>query len=526
MRRGRDNLVPANIKNFLVLIIMDGWGLRDEKEGNAIALAHTPVIDSLMDKYPWTRLVAYGEDVGLPEGLMGNSEVGHLNLGAGRIVYQEMVRINKAITEGTFFKNDVLLRAMEEARRKNSDLHLMGLLSDGGVHSHDIHLYALLRMARQQGLSRVYIHPLLDGRDTPPRSAGRYLDQLETACRDIGIGTIASIAGRYYAMDRDKRWPRTEKAYRAYVYGEGEEASNSREALERAYARGESDEFVLPTLIKDSQGKPLSLIGNDDVVLFFNFRADRARQISHAFTDKNFSFFPRGDNPPFPYYATFTEYEKSIPAPVAFKTVDLRDTLGEVISRQGLKQLRIAETEKYAHVTYFFSGGQEAKFVGEDRILIPSSQVPTYDLKPEMSAPEITASVLAEIEKGCYTLIVLNFANADMVGHTGMLPQAIAAVETVDRCVGEIVKGTLAKGGIALVTSDHGNAEHMIDEGSPLTAHSINDTPFILVDPRHLYCLKDRGRLADVAPTILKLLFLPVPPAMDGEPLCELILDK
>ena len=516
MRRGEDKRVPGIRKNFLVLIIMDGWGLRQEKEGNAIIQARTPVIDTLMEKYPWARLATNGEDVGLPAGLMGNSEVGHLNLGAGRIVCQEMVRINKAIASGTFFENEVLLRAMHEARRKNSVLHLMGLLSDGGVHSDNTHLYALLRMASQQGLSRVYIHPVLDGRDTPPLSAGRFLEELETACSHIGTGTIASIAGRYYTMDRDKRWPRNEKAYRAYVYGEGEKASNSHEALEHAYCRGESDEFVLPTLIKNSRGEPHALIRDEDVLIFFNIRADRARQISHAFTDKNFNFFSRGENPPFPYFVTFTEYEKSIAAAVVFQTRDLRHTLGEVISAQGLKQLRIAETEKYAHVTYFFSGGREEKFPGEDRILIPSSQVATYDLKPEMSTPEVTQRVLAAIEDDCYTLIVLNYANADMVGHTGILSQAIKAVETVDKCVGEVVERVLAKGGIALVTSDHGNAEQMIDEASPHTAHTTNDTPLILVDPRNHYRLKARGRLADVAPTILKLLSLPIPAAMDG----------
>ena len=509
--------MPANSENFLVLIIMDGWGLRQEKEGNAIAQAHTPVIDTLMEKYPWARLVANGEDVGLPAGLMGNSEVGHLNMGAGRIVFQEMVRINNAITSGTFFNNEILLRAMHEARCKNSALHLMGLLSDGGVHSHNTHLYALLRMAKQQGLSQVYIHPVLDGRDTPPRSAGRYLEELETMCREIGTGSIASIVGRYYTMDRDKRWPRTEKAYRAYIYGEGYDAPSSLEALEQAYERGESDEFVLPTLINNSRGEPRALLKDEDVLIFFNFRADRARQISYAFTDENFNCFPRGENPPLPYYVTFTEYENNLTAPVVFQTVDLRDTLGEVISRQGLKQLRIAETEKYAHVTYFFSGGREERFQGEERILIPSSQVATYDLKPEMSAWEVTARVLTELEKDWYTLIVLNFANVDMVGHTGMLSKAITAVETVDQCVGNIIESVLAKGGIALVTSDHGNAEQMFDETSPHTAHTINDTPLILVDPRHLYRLKARGRLADVAPTILKLLSLPIPTAMNGE---------
>lgn len=511
--------MPDNAVKFLILIIMDGWGIRDEVIGNAIAQANTPAIDALMEKYPWTRLAANGEDVGLPAGVMGNSEVGHLNLGAGRIVDQELVRISKAIASGAFFKNEVLLQAMDEVRRRNSALHLMGLLSDGGVHSHNSHLYALLDLARQQGIPRVHIHALLDGRDTPPRSAGRYLRELEAKCRETGIGTIASIAGRYYTMDRDNRWPRTEKAYRAYVYGEGEGASSSLEALTKAYGRGENDEFVLPTLIKNERGEPLALIRDADVLIFFNFRADRARLISYAFTEKEFMPFRRGERPPFPYYITFTEYAARLAAHVVFHTVDLRDTLGEVIAACGLRQLRIAETEKYAHVTYFFSGGREEAFRGEDRIFIASAPVATYDLKPEMSAFEVTARVLQEIEKGCHTLIVLNYANADMVGHTGMLPQAIRAVETVDRCVGAVVERTMTKGGIALITADHGNAELMRDCDSPHTTHTTNDTPFILVDPRHCYRLRTRGRLADVAPTVLKLLGLPVPAAMNGEAL-------
>ena len=513
--------MPDHGVNFLILIILDGWGMREELKGNAIAQANTPAVDALMERYPSTRLASNGEDVGLPAGLMGNSEVGHLNLGAGRVVYQDLVRISKAIASGAFFKNEVLLQAMHEVRRRNSALHLMGLLSDGGVHSHNSHLYALLELARQQGLSRVYIHPLLDGRDTLPRSAGRYLRELEAKCREIGVGTIASIAGRYYAMDRDKRWPRTEKAYRAYVYGEGEGALSSLDALTKAYGRGETDEFVLPTLIKDEWGEPLALIRDADVLISFNFRADRTRQISCAFTDREFIPFRRGERPPFPYYVTFTEYAANLTAHVVFPAVDLRDTLGEVIAACGLRQLRIAETEKYAHVTYFFSGGREEAFRGEDRILIPSAPVATYDLKPEMSAFEVTARVLQEMEKGCYTLIVLNYANADMVGHTGMLPQAIRAVETVDRCVGEVVERALAKGGIALVTADHGNAELMCEDDSPFTAHTTSDTPFILVDSRHRYSLRARGRLADVAPTVLKLLGLPVPAAMDGEELIQ-----
>lgn len=503
--------------NFLVLVILDGWGLREETRGNAIAQAHTPVMDTLLKQYPWTRLACNGEDVGLPAGVMGNSEVGHLNLGAGRVVYQDLVRISKAITSGLFFKNGILLEAMQEARRKKCALHLMGLLSDGGVHSHNTHLYALLRMAREAGLSQVYIHAILDGRDTPPQSAGQYLNELEKKCLEIGTGSIASIAGRYYSMDRDKRWPRTEKAYRAYVYGEGKEAFDSLDALQQAYGRGETDEFVLPTLIKNEQGRPLALIRNDDVLIFFNFRADRARQISHAFTDREFLPFMRGEHPPLPYFVTFTAYEAGLPARVAYEAADLRDTLGEVIARHGMKQLRIAETEKYAHVTYFFSGGREDPFRGEERILIPSAQVATYDLKPEMSAAEITANVLRELDKGDFKLIILNYANADMVGHTGMLPQAIKAVETVDYCVGKVVERALAKGGIVLVTSDHGNAEMMLEDESPHTAHTTNDTPLILVDPRRHYGLKFYGRLADVAPTILKLLSLPVPAAMDGE---------
>jgi 2,3-bisphosphoglycerate-independent phosphoglycerate mutase len=509
--------VQKNTDPFLVLIIMDGWGLRENGEGNAVSLARTPYIDQLYDRYPSTYLASSGEAVGLPKGQMGNSEVGHLNLGAGRIVYQDMLRISRSIEDGSFFRNEALLKVLEKVKEKGSTLHLMGLLSDGGVHSHNTHLYALLNLAKMAGLKKVSVHAILDGRDTPPKSAAKYLEELEQKIISLGIGQVASIAGRYYSMDRDRRWDRTEKAYRTYVYGEGERAGSSLAALREAYRRGETDEFVLPTVIVNEHSQPLSLINSDDGLIFFNFRADRAREISRAFVERNFSEFARGASPSFPYYVCFIEYDPALQVPVAFPPEYLSGTLGEAVSRKGFQQIRIAETEKYAHVTYFFNGGREEAYPGEDRILIPSPHVPTYDLKPEMSAPEVTEEVLKALDKCSYRLLVVNYANPDMVGHTGKLEAAIKAVETVDREVGMVVSRTLQKGGMAIVTADHGNAEKMVDEeGNPHTAHTRSDTPFILVTARDGYTLPPRGKLADVAPTILKLLSLPVPPEMSG----------
>lgn len=510
-------------EDFLILIILDGWGLREETEANAVYLAPTPHIDEYYKKYPWTRLTTSGEDVGLPPRQMGNSEVGHLNLGAGRIVYQEIMRISKAIEKGNFFKNQVLLSAVKHAKQNNSSLHLMGLLSDGGVHSHNTHLYALLELAKKEGLTDVYIHPILDGRDTPPSSAAYYLEELEKEISKIGIGTVASIAGRYYSMDRDKRWERTEKAYRCYVYGEGRKFYSSLQAVNWAYENGETDEFVSPALITDDSGLPRSLIKDNDAVIFFNFRADRARQITRAFTDKDFSGFDRGSSPSFPYFVCFTEYDMDLNAPVAFLTENLTETIGEVLSTEGLQQLRIAETEKYAHVTYFFSGGREKSFDGEDRILISSPQeVATYDMKPEMSAEEVTREVLKQLDEKKYSLIVLNYANPDMVGHTGDLEAAVKAVATVDEQVGAVVDRTLSLGGAVIITSDHGNAEIMTEEdGTPHTAHTDNETPFILLTQDNNYQIQERGKLADIAPTILSLLSLPVPVKMEGKVLAQ-----
>lgn len=503
--------------SFVALIILDGWGLGEREEGNAIYQARTPCINNLYSKFLFTRLAASGEDVGLPAKQMGNSEVGHLNLGAGRIVYQEIMRISKAIEDGSFFKKEVFLNLLTKVKENNSTLHLMGLLSDGGVHSHNTHLYALLDLAKMTGVKKVSVHAILDGRDTPPQSAGKYLQELEQRMRALGTGMVASIAGRYYSMDRDRRWERTEKAYRVYVYGEGLKARSSMEALQAAYRREETDEFVAPTVILDERGAPSSLIKNGDGLIFFNFRSDRARQLSRAFVEKDFQAFYRGADPPFPYFVTLTEYDPALKVPVAFPPEYLLATLGEVISKAGYEQIRIAETEKYAHVTYFFNGGEEKIFPGEERVLVPSPRVPTYDHKPEMSAPEVTEEVLKALDSGRYKLLVVNYANPDMVGHTGKLEAAIKAVEAVDREVGRVIARVQERGGMAIVTADHGNAEKMMDEeGNPHTAHTSNDVPFILVKEPGEYTGLKKGKLADIAPTILKLLDLPVPPEMTG----------
>ncbi|MDK2927665.1 MAG: 2,3-bisphosphoglycerate-independent phosphoglycerate mutase [Bacillota bacterium] len=500
----------------VVLIVLDGWGERREREGNAVALARTPNLESYVQKYPHALLGAAGEDVGLPAGQMGNSEVGHLNLGAGRIVYQELTRISRAIRTGEFFTNPVLTAAMAQARGRS--LHLLGLLSDGGVHSHIEHLFALLELARESGLDKVCVHAFLDGRDVPPACAERYLKELEEKCAALGVGEIASISGRYYAMDRDKRWERTALAYRALVAGEGETAPSAQAALQAAYARGETDEFVRPTVLVRPDGSPRGRIADGDTVIFFNFRPDRARQLSHALVDADFGGFDRGPAPPRVHFVCLTQYEETLPAPVAFPPEELHATLGECLAERGLRQLRIAETEKYAHVTFFFSGGEEKPFPGEERRLVPSPKVATYDLKPEMSAYEVTAAVLEELAAEKFDLVVLNYANADMVGHTGDLPAAIRAVEAVDDCLGRVVPAVLKQGGAVLITADHGNAEEMMDPatGQPHTAHTTNPVPFILVTPEPAAWGVRPGRLADVAPTILELLGLPRPAAMTG----------
>lgn len=501
----------------VALVILDGWGLGSASSSNAICNAKTPNMHKLVEEYPTTALECSGEAVGLPEGQMGNSEVGHLNIGAGRVVYQELTRISREIRRGEFFANDEFITLLANIRKKNGALHLMGLLSDGGVHSHIEHLYALLQMAKQSGITRVYVHAFLDGRDVPPSSAGIYIEALERKMAEIGVGSIATISGRYYAMDRDKRWDRTEKAYAAMVYGEGERASSAADAVAKSYTRNETDEFVLPTIVQ--QG---AIVQDGDGVIFFNFRPDRARQITRAFVDKDFTGFARRDGRLDIGYVCMTQYDETIAAPVAFKPSYLNNTLGEVIAQQGLKQLRIAETEKYAHVTFFFNGGEEKPFAGEDRSLIPSPKVATYDLQPQMSAYEVTDVVVEKIQTGQYGLIVLNYANGDMVGHTGIYDAALAAVEAVDQCVARVVSAMQAAGGIVCITADHGNAEQMQDPvtGEPFTAHTTNKVPFILVsEESKAMALRDAGVLADIAPTILALMHIKKPAEMTGQSL-------
>jgi len=509
----------SRLQSPLALVILDGWGIGSPTDpNNAVARAKTPHLTLLSELYPATALTCSGEAVGLPEGQMGNSEVGHLNMGAGRVVYQELTRISKAIRDGDFFSNAVLSQTMEQVAREGRSLHLMGLLSDGGVHSHITHLYALIQMAKQHKVASVYIHVFLDGRDVPPASALEYIDSLEKQISEIGLGKIATVAGRYYAMDRDKRWERLEKAYAAMVYGEGNTSPSAAKAVQAAYERGETDEFVLPTVIGDpGEGR----LHSGDGVIFFNFRPDRARQLTRSFVDHEFGGFER-KNGYFPlHFACMTQYDETIDAPVAYEPQYLCNTLGEIFAEQGLAQLRIAETEKYAHVTFFFNGGDEKPFEGEDRVLIPSPKVATYDLKPDMSAVEVTDRVIAEIQSGKYDLIVLNYANCDMVGHTGLLDAAIKAVEAVDACVGRLVEAMRDRGGITCLTADHGNAEMMLDmsSGNPFTAHTTNPVPFLLVSEKYRGVRLRQGTLADIAPTILELAGLKQPAEMTGKSL-------
>ena len=502
----------------IAIIIMDGFGISPTQEGNAIAHASKPNLERLWKEYPTTTLKASGLAVGLPRGQMGNSEVGHLNLGGGRIVYQDLTRISLAVEKGTFASNPVLQEAMNLARKGDSKLHLIGLLSDGGVHSHITHLYALLEMARSMDLSRVFVHAILDGRDVPPRSALGYFRDLEEKFSQTGTGSTATVSGRYYTMDRDRRWERVEKAYRCLVYGEGLRADSAEEAVRKGYDRGENDEFIMPTVVDDK-----GMVDDGDSIIFFNFRPDRAREITRAFVDKDFQEF--ATKPIRVHYTCMTKYDATLNAPVAYPAENLIDTLGEVVSRAGLKQLRIAETEKYAHVTYFFNGGKEEVNPGEDRVLIPSPKVATYDLQPQMSAYEVRDELLARLDSGRYDLVVLNFANPDMVGHTGIFEAAVKAVEVVDGCVGEIVNRILSLGGAVLLTADHGNAEKMQDSdtGQPHTAHTTNPVPISLItSDRKSYRLREDGILADVAPTALELMHIPQPEAMTGRTLINL----
>lgn len=505
----------------VVLTILDGWGLETNREGNAIAQARKPNIDSIESRFPCSVLNCSGEAAGLPEGQMGNSEVGHLNIGAGRIVYQDFTKINVAIKDGSFFENPVLLDVIHRVKKNNSSLHFLGLVSDGGVHSHLRHLYALLDLAQMHGLSKVYIHAVLDGRDVAPANAKEYLTALKARMKSLGIGEIATVSGRYYTMDRDRRWERIEKAYRAMVFGEGEVAASSLHAVEKAYENGQTDEFVLPTVVLDEEGNPKGLIRDNDGVVFFNFRPDRTRQITRALVDENFPHFFRGESPPCIDFVCFTLYDITIDVPVAFPPDNLNLTLGEVLSRKGLRQLRIAETEKYAHVTFFFNGGIEVPYPGEDRILIPSPKVATYNLKPEMSAYEVTETVVDKIREDIYDVIIINYANPDMVGHTGILKATIEAVEVVDHCVGKVVEAVLERGGVLLLTSDHGNSEKIMElkTGQPHTAHTSNRVPFYLIGENLNVKLKEKGILADIAPTILEILDIDKPREMTGESL-------
>jgi len=503
----------------VALVILDGWGIAACTPTNAVCQAKTPHLDQLFADYPQTTLSASGLDVGLPAGQMGNSEVGHLNIGAGRIIYQDLTRITKSIEDGDFFENPVLLGALQAIRQRGGRLHLLGLLSDGGVHSHNSHLYALVRLARDHGVETC-IHAFMDGRDTPPKSGAGYLEQLEDQLQQLNHGRIATVTGRYFAMDRDNRWDRVEKAFGALSTGQGETHASSREAIQAAYAAGQTDEFVTPRVIV-ADGKPVGAIAAGDGIIFFNFRADRARELTRAFTFETFSGFARGPRPDLAAYVCLTEYDETFGLPVAYPSESYPHIFGQVLADHGKTQLRMAETEKYAHVTFFFNGGVEEPFPGEERVLIPSpKEVATYDLKPEMSAIEVTDKAVQRVASGRYDVIILNFANPDMVGHTGVLPAAIKAMETIDACVGRVVEAVCAAGGCLLLTADHGNCEQMTDaSGQPHTAHTDDPVPLLYVDPRDRGAQLRPGILADLAPTMLALLNLPVPAEMTGRTL-------
>ncbi len=508
-------------KKPTVLMILDGYGLNDKTEGNAVAEAKTPVMDSLMRDCPFVKGNASGLAVGLPDGQMGNSEVGHLNMGAGRIVYQELTRITKEIEDGVFFENEALVAAMENCRKNHSDLHLFGLLSDGGVHSHNTHMYALLEMAKRNGIENVYLHAFLDGRDTPPASGKDFVKEAMEKMDEIGVGQVATVMGRYYVMDRDNRWDRVEKAYNALVLGEGEEAACGLCAVQNSYDKDETDEFVKPTVIMKDD-KPVATVKEKDSIIFYNFRPDRAREITRAFCDDKFDGFER-KNGFFPTtFIAFTEYDVTIPNKiVAFHKVEITNTFGEFLAKKGLKQLRTAETEKYAHVTFFFNGGIEEPNEGEERLLVNSPKVATYDLQPEMSAYKVCDGLVDAIKSDKYDVIIINFANPDMVGHTGIEDAAIKAVEAVDECVGRAVEAIKEVDGQMFICADHGNAEQLVDydSGAPFTAHTINPVPFILVNYDDKYTLREGGCLADIAPTLIEMMGLQQPEEMTGKSL-------
>ena len=503
------------MKKPLILMILDGFGIAPES-GNAIKAANTPNIDKIFASNPITEIGASGMDVGLPDGQMGNSEVGHTNIGAGRVVYQELTRITKSIQDGDFLANEALCNAMDNALANDKSLHIMGLLSDGGVHSHNTHLYGILEMAKKKGLSKVYVHAFLDGRDVPPSSAKSFAEACTEKMNEIGVGKIATVMGRYYAMDRDNRWDRVEKAYAAMVYGEGNTCEDAALAIQKSYDEGVTDEFVLPTVIDGGD-----TIKDGDSVIFYNFRPDRAREITRTFVDSDFDGFER-KNGFFPLtFVCMTQYDATMPnVQVAFKPQSLKNTLGEYLSDKGMTQLRIAETEKYAHVTFFFNGGVEKQYDNEDRILVKSPAVATYDMQPEMSAYEVTDKLVEAIESGKYDMIILNFANCDMVGHTGVFEAAVKAVEAVDECVGKVTDAIAKMGGVALITADHGNADKMVDvDGEPFTAHTTNPVPFCVIG--YPCKLRTGGKLADIAPTMLEILGLEQPEEMTGVSIIE-----
>ncbi len=508
-------------KKPVVLMVLDGYGLNENAEGNAIAQANTPVMDGLMKEYPFQKGKASGLDVGLPDGQMGNSEVGHMNIGAGRIIYQDLTRITKAIEDGDFFENKALMQAVDNVKENDSDLHLFGLLSDGGVHSHNTHLYALLELAKRNGVENVYVHCFLDGRDTPPASGKDFVAALQAKMDELGVGQIASVHGRYYAMDRDTNWDRVEKAYKALVEGVGKKASDGVQAVADSYGEDVTDEFVVPTVV-ERDGKPVATIKPKDSVIFFNFRPDRAREITRAFCDEDFDFFPRANGFMPLTFVCFKDYDETIGNKlIAFEKEKIVNTFGEFLAANGKTQLRLAETEKYAHVTFFFNGGVEEPNQDEERSLVKSPAVATYDLQPEMSAPEVGERLTAAITSDKYDVIVINFANPDMVGHTGVIPAAIAAVERIDQCVGAAVEAVKKVDGVLFICADHGNAEKMIDSetGAPHTAHTTNPVPFILVNYDEAYTLREGGCLADIAPTLIEIMGLEQPKEMTGKSL-------